>query len=648
MKADRISRLISALEGAGSWVSATTLSKRIGTTERTVRNYVRETNARGIATIESSKYGYRLITRSNSESANSSGSPTRRSEPAPDRGFFIVSRLMNATGPLSLFDLADKLAVSESTLANTTLPALRKLLARFDISLETSGFNISISGSEENVRRLIGYTATNNKNAYFSSVQALKDMFPNYDVDQMLESLVEICQDSGLFLNNYALNNLLMHLIVILVRLRSGNALVSYSTNLNSSEIVRDLKHQEAIITCADQILGYAAMSFGVTPNKEDYRQIVALISLSADPYSNGKPTHARLLSIVGESFFDKVLSAMEALRGRYELEEFDEDFVFQFVLHLHNARQRIEYGAACPNPIASQLKQDYAPVYDMSVFFVHQLSQELDLVFSEDEIGFVAYHLGAYHEARKSGNPGTTCVVVFENYHDYAGTFVARLKKALGDDVEITAVLDANDYLETKPSADMLITTIGLPRVHTHTVFVSPLLSSRNVRKIRDEIEDIRRERRANHARTYLQKYLSPKLYLRNQNVSCPEEAIRLLSSLCQDNGYITSEFVDDVLLRERMSNTAFTEILAVPHAINKFALRSFVAVLHNDDPIPWCDHSVNLVMLIGLSAQDVRYFQDVLDLIIDLFLSPEKSMEALSSTSYEDLVAALTTPTT
>lgn len=645
MKADRISRLISTLEGAGSWVSAAALSKRIGMTERTVRNYVREANARGIAAIESSKYGYRIAAHSDSRSTNPDDSPAVQ-KPAPDREFFIISRLMNATGPLSLFDLADELAVSESTLANTTLPSLRKLLARFDISLETSDFNISISGSEENVRRLVGYTAAHNKNAYFSSVQALKDMFPNYDVNQMLESLVEICQNSGLFLNNYALNNLLMHLIVILVRLRSGNALASCSTNLHSSEIVRDLNHQEAIITCADQILGYATASFGVTPSKEDYRQIVALISLSADPYSNGKLTHARLLSIVGEGFFSEVLSAMEALRSRYRLEEFDEDFVFQLVLHLHNARQRILYGAACPNPIASQLKQDYAPVYDMSVFFVHQLSRGLGLVFSEDEIGFVTYHLGAYLETHKGGNPNTTCVIVFENYHDYADAFVARLKKALGDDVEITAVLDANDYLETKPSADMLITTIGLPKVRPHIVLVSPLLSNRNVRKIRDEIDDIRRERRADSARTYLQKYLSPELYLRNQQVSSSEEAIRLLSSICQANDYITGEFVEDVLLRERMSNTAFTDILAVPHAINKFALRSFIAVLHNDDPIPWGDHSVNLVMLIGLSAQDVRYFQDVLDLIIDLFLSPEKSMEALSSTSYEDLVTVLTTP--
>lgn len=639
-----MSQLIQTLEAAGTWVTCASLSRRIGTTERTVRNYVREVNARGVATIESSKLGYRIVSRpEQSGGAERSGASLHHSE--PDRLFFVVSRLMNATEPLSLFDLADDLAVSESTLANTTIPALRKLLARFDLSLETSDFNVSIVGSEENLRRLVGYVAAHNKNEYFSSVQALKDMFPSYNVDQMLESMVGICQDSGLFLNNYALNNLLMHLIVILVRLRSGNTLVSY-TNMHSSEIVRDLDRREAIIRCVDQIDEYAERSFGVKPSQEDYRQIVALISLSSDPYSNGSLTHARLVSIVGDDFYSQVLSAMESLRGRYGLEEFDEDFVLQFVLHLHNARQRIVYGVSCPNPIASQLKQDYAPVYDMSVFFAHQLSQETGLSFSEDEIGFVAYHLGAYLEAHKGGNPSTTCVVVFENYHDYADAFLDRLRDSLGEDLEVTAVLDSSDYLETRPNTDMVVTTIGLPKVRQHTVLVSPLLSKRNVRKIRDEIDIIRRERRADSARIYLQKYLSPKLYLRNQKASSPEEAIRLLSGVCEKNGYVTDEFVDDVLLRERMSSTAFTDILAVPHSINKFALHSFVAVLHNDDPIPWGDRSVNLVMLIGLSAQDVRYFQDVLDLIIDLFLSPEKSMEALSSDGYDAFVRVLTSP--
>jgi mannitol/fructose-specific phosphotransferase system IIA component (Ntr-type) len=93
-------------------------------------------------------------------------------------------------------------------------------------------------------------------------------------------------------------------------------------------------------------------------------------------------------------------------------------------------------------------------------------------------------------------------------------------------------------------------------------------------------------------------------------------------------------------------MSNTSFTEILAVPHPITVSAQRSFACVLHNDEPIPWNDqHKVNFVIMIGMAKGDTRYFQDILDLIIDLFLSPEKSRGVLRTDTFEEFIAVLTT---
>lgn len=639
MKEDRMNRLLSALKSADTWVTAGTLSKRVGTTERTIRNYVGEINARRIAHVESSRLGYRLVREVTTANAAQPTWANASSQRAP----FVLSHILNTNEPISLFDLADELSVSESTLANTTLPALRKLLARFDVTLEVHDFRVSLGGTEKNLRRLIGYAATHSRSAYFTSARSLRDMFPSYDVDQMLESLVGICQDSGLFLNDYALNNLLVHLIVILVRLRSGNSLQSTST-VRTNEIIHDPELCEAVRVCVDQIQDYAEKTFHVRPGKDDYRQMATLIALSTDVDPHGRLSRERIVSLAGEDSFSTVVDAIEAMRERYGLESFDEEFTLQFALHVHNACQRISYDVTCPNPIAVQLKQDYAPIYDMAVYLVHRLSQAYGMEFSEDEIGFVAYHLGAYLESHKAGRQALTCVVVFENYHNFADAFVRQIDEALHGELEVKAVLDVSDYLERKPTCDIVIATIGLPHIQPHTILLSPLLSNRSIRRIRDEINDVSRERRAESARRYLQNYLVPELYLRNVPASDTGDCIRLLGELCVRQGFATKEFIDDVVLRESISNTAYTDILAVPHAINKFAIHSFVAVLHNDGPITWGDHSVNFVMLIGLSAQDVRYFQDVLDLIIDLFSSPEKSSQALETHDYGELIRALT----
>lgn len=642
MKQDRLDRLLATLRSAsGAWVTAAALSKRVGTTERTVRNYISELNARGTAHIESSRLGYRLV-----EGEDGAALPKRTArtpQSAEDREYFVLSRIINAKSPVSVFDLSDELSVSESTLSGSTIPRLRKLLARFDLILETHDFTIAIRGSEENLRRLVGYAATHGHGSYFTSVRIIKQMFPGYDIDRMLERLVDICQESGLFLNNYALYNLLMHLIVILVRLRSGSSLDQKSP-VATNQIVRDLRHREAIIHCMDRIEAYCIDSFHLRPSREDYRQVVTLIALSSDFYAQGELARDRLVEIVGQAFFGDVVGALDALRDRYRLAEFDEDFILQFSLHLHNAYQRVVYGVSCPNPIAAQLKQDYAPVYDMAVFVIHRLSQSMGVSFSEDEIGFIAYHLGSYLESHKPGNQRTSCVVIFESYHGFADSFMATLEDALHGELEVLATLGVDEYLRLLPACDMVITTIGFPYQHSHTVLVSPILSNRNVRKIRGEIDSIRHERRSTSALTYLQKYLAPELYLRNLRVDGVEDCIRALGRLCCERGFITEEFVEDVLLRERVSNTAFTDILAVPHPINKFALRSFVCVLHNDEPIPWGGRAVNFVLMIGLSPQDTHFFQDMLDLVIDLFLSPERSMQALASDTYGQFMAVLT----
>lgn len=67
-------------------------------------------------------------------------------------------------------------------------------------------------------------------------------------------------------------------------------------------------------------------------------------------------------------------------------------------------------------------------------------------------------------------------------------------------------------------------------------------------------------------------------------------------------------------------------------------------MAVLHNDQPIPWGERHVSYVIMIGLASSDTRYFQDVLDLCINMFLSPKKSVRLLQAHTYEQFIEVLT----
>lgn len=117
-KLDRQNRLIALLSTADSWISAATLAQMLGTTERTIRNYIRElAPSYG---IESSSLGYRLTGKplhEGSTSTNDGPDDTTLAAPSDSdsRARDIVVRLISSKEPLSIFDIADSLTVSESS-----------------------------------------------------------------------------------------------------------------------------------------------------------------------------------------------------------------------------------------------------------------------------------------------------------------------------------------------------------------------------------------------------------------------------------------------------------------------------------------------------------------------------------------------------
>jgi biotin operon repressor len=93
-KSDRQKKLIAILQGADSWVSAASLSKLLGTTERTVRNYVRELE--GTYGILSSQLGYRL--QGGSAAADTAATTDATSQ---TRARDVVIELLSSTQPSS-------------------------------------------------------------------------------------------------------------------------------------------------------------------------------------------------------------------------------------------------------------------------------------------------------------------------------------------------------------------------------------------------------------------------------------------------------------------------------------------------------------------------------------------------------------------
>ena len=501
-KQNRINRMINVLENSSSWISSSMLASLLGASERSIRNYVAEVNEAGTRHIESSKEGYRLAA-TTSAAGNAPASLLGNADIVPagsdSRRDFTISRLVNARDGLSVFDVSDELFISESTFQSSVMPQARALVRQFDLNIETHDYRMTLTGREADKRKRLGHIATHNSYGYFTSTKTLENMFPGFDVQGILSSLVEICQRSDLFINNYAFSNLLMHLLVIIIRLTSNNELSEVDGPIDGDGLVAQLGQREQIVRCAQCIAAYFEKEFGCAVPRADFQQILLLLALSVERCDFGDLNREKLASIIDRDFMDMVLGILDECGERYNLPRFiDEPMRLQLVLHMFNAYQRAVYHVSYPNPLAAQIKSEHAPVYDMAVYIAHRFSTAMNVEVGENEIAFIAFHIGAYFEKFSAPDGAITCTVIIEEYHDFARRLVDDLKSEFGDDISVVAVMSCDGYLADPPESDVVIATIDVPVCGGSTkILIGPILTKQNVRKIRDRLCAIQEQRR-------------------------------------------------------------------------------------------------------------------------------------------------------
>jgi lichenan operon transcriptional antiterminator len=130
-----------------------------------------------------------------------------------------------------------------------------------------------------------------------------------------------------------------------------------------------------------------------------------------------------------------------------------------------------------------------------------------------------------------------------------------------------------------------------------------------------------VRRLRRRAQIKDELLQFFDESLFFRNFYARDEVAMIRALGGRMVDQGIIDPAYVDGAIERELMSSTAFTDNLAVPHAMAMSAKRTSIAIVINDAPMDWGENRVNVVALIAFSAAGRGTFQSVFDQFVEVF---------------------------
>lgn len=612
MSRSRQNRLLTHLVRVEDWVTAASLADYLGVTPRSVRNYVTALNARvaDAVVIESGAQGYRAGSAARAalrEGTVEPGTPQ-------DRFYHLVRRLLESEQPLNVHDTADEIYVSSATVEGD-LARVRSFLSGSGLTLERQGSQVWLQGTEMAQRRLLSRLVHEQTETESLDFPALMRVLGEGSVGaeayvRFRSDLVDALGGLGYFVNEYAIADVLMHVAIAADRISRGRLLATATGSLRDDE--------QAVAEVLDDL---ALRHFGIRFGGGD-REFLTTVVLSRVVAPRLDSVQALARQRVSPEVERAVLDACAAAAAEFLIDLSGDDFTWRLILHVQNLVERAAGSAWSRNPLTRTLKASYPMIFEVAVYIANRLSERLGIPLVDEEIAYIAIHVGARLERNRTDDAPPTATIVCPGYHDLHSLLRSSVDRSLGRAIEVVRVETRSDPDWTSMDSDLILTTIAPPWRSDRIVTIPLFLTDADVERVHAAAMRVRRTRRLGRLRAELEKYFAPHSFVRDLDPDVGEEAIiRRLGSLLIAEGVIDESYVERSIERERMSSTAFTESLAVPHALSMTATRTAIAVGMGDRPIPWGESRVQVVVMVAFSESDRAAFQTVFEQLVEVF---------------------------
>lgn len=596
--ADKSPLLLAYLSRASGWTPASELAEHLGVSTRTVRSYVTAVKAAAapLDVILSSPDGYRLNRDAHSEYAARDRAAERAGTPR-ERITFLVTRLTHAGAELDVHELADSLFVSPSTV-EADLRQVRALARESGLELVRVGDHVRLEGPDAGHRRMVSRLFSEEQAHGMVDLRRVQESFGIDDLSGFKTDVIDVLEHQGYTINEFGLDRVLLHTAIAVERSR-GTSLAD-----------RAAEPGDSVAGALDRLV---VDRFGTRLPAGELTDLTTLLTTRAGTRVAARPEVGEHLAVLR--------TIIDRAQEEFLVDLEDDAFLARLGAHVGNLVVRAREGVANPNPLARTIKSSYPLTYELAVFIAAEIQREFAITIGDDEIAYIALHIGSHLE-RRTGRRGVLSVVlVSPGYHDIADLLERRILPALGEEAVIDRVLTRTDVDLGTLSAELVISTVPWEVRPANVVIVQPIPTEADLDAVRGAVSRIRRQRRRRAIADELLLYFDDALFFRDLDASDETEVIRALGGRMQERGIIDDDYLEGVLSREQISSTAFTEWLAVPHSMRMTAHRTAIAIALFDPPIRWGEGTVQVVALVAFSAEGRATFQTVFEQFVEVF---------------------------
>lgn len=609
-----------------SWITSKELAAYCECTTRTIRNRVASINAELPGKITASTYGYRL----NTEIKAIGEQPLRNDR----KSRILLELLKKSADGIDIYELADNLFISESTL-KADIQQMKKEFTAKNIQIIFEKDTVKLVGTERAKRRYMISLLYDESNLQEKLKASIQQMIGYISLAALQEMIRTVFAGHEIRINQYTLNNIVLHYAISIERIRQGH-IIKKQTDNQDFQTKREYELAKEI---ADKLAEEYAIDFS-----EGELEQLALLFIGIQNETSANSKNKQLKEVVDEKIITALHDVLKQVKKTYLIElGDDQEFFNKLAIHVQSLYHRSKYDTFARNSSLLDLKTAYPLIYDISVYISSLIQEKLAIWFNEDEISFIALHIGSFLGTQKNSIEQASLLLVANDYHDLSENIVAKLENTFGEQIFIKT---ANEAAIKAQSYDMLLTTDhSIAERYERAIFIQPLLHQNDLRKIEKRIYQIKEQKQKVKMHQYIDQFIPAELYFNQVDLAAatPKAIRKQINQRLLHNGYVGEDFLQSVEKRESMSSTGFPSGIAIPHAIEISAVKSSVAVMTLQEPVMWEAYPVKLIAFVTISKDESKVFNDFFERFIEIVSDAVNTKQLSTSSSYAEFIGRL-----
>lgn len=630
MLTKRQNMIMTIMNNQKDWIVGKDLAKLLNVSDRTIRNDIAAINEFYADTmIESNiRKGYRI----QGEKVKRFIEETKKEIPetGEERRWLILKTLVEHN-QVNIYQLADQMCISEFSLEND-MNKIRKLLDNYQgLKVIRQSNMLQLSGGEREKRHLYEELISYKISGNLWNLNKVAENFMRFDLLKVKELLKDIFEEFHYQMNEVRIPTLLIHVGVILER--------NFACHF--------LKEDE------EQQGKYGREEYEIS--RHFFEKIGARLSLQvreaeicdfAIYLEHGKRKGYCEEEQLQGLASDLVQHIIVEIREHFDI-DFSEDCEFRLGLEVHTVSllKRHYANVEIDHTCLEEVKRKYPLIFEMGVWVCKIMEEHLNIIISENEISFIALHLGSAYE-RANLRRKYRCLLICPHNQTVKDLCIQKIVNRFQDRMEIVGCMSYfEESLIREKNLDLILTT--QPVAHAldiETTEISMFFAHTDEAAVFQTLNRLDQIRYRNNFQFFILNLIREEFFTANMAVEEPEKIISDMCDKLYARGYVKENFKEGVLKRERLSPTSFFHGFAIPHNMShQETIHSAISTAILKQPVQWGSYEVRFVLLLAITEENRNFLKIFFDWLEDIVSNPEKFARLLEVQDYQSFVNTL-----